>query len=481
MARGGRSSLRGVLLLLIVLLAAAEVQALILLLQSQEQARARWVADMRQRFPALRPQLEATLRRDGPAALLAETRRLLAPTVGAVLLDFQQQVIARDTDPAAAGALPAPPQLDRLRSWEVVDVGPTVGVSPLVVTYAAINRAGRVQYLGVVRAADGLARELAEHRTALLVHGLCLVLAVFVALTAALLGRTETVDLAAAGAMGAYEEAMARLRRHGDEASRLHAEELHHLRETVRDREAMARAGELTAGIVHEVRNGLGVIVGYARLLERAAEPGSQSEEMVRGLIDEARTLEGIIQRIVEFVRTEELRPSEIDLGRLLEHVVAREVRARAGAETDLALTGTLRLVADEDLLERAFENLVRNGRDAAGATGRVLVEAHAEGDDVVVRISDDGPGLPPQLVDGPKAFVTTKRGGLGLGLPIAVKVLALHEGRLALRPNRPKGLVAEVVLPRVARSGSLPLVATVAVPAVAEAVAVHSQDIGRE
>ena len=76
---------------------------------------------------------------------------------------------------------------------------------------------------------------------------------------------------------------------------------------------------------------------------------------------------------------------------------------------------------------------------------------------------------------------MTTKRGGLGLGLPIAVKVLALHEGRLALRPNRPKGLVAEVVLPRVARSGSLPLVATVAVPAVAEAVAVHSQDIGRE
>jgi C4-dicarboxylate-specific signal transduction histidine kinase len=107
-----------------------------------------------------------------------------------------------------------------------------------------------------------------------------------------------------------------------------------------------------------------------------------------------------------------------------------------------------------------------------------VLVEAHAEGDDVVVRISDDGPGLPPQLVDGPKAFVTTKRGGLGLGLPIAVKVLALHEGRLTLRPNRPRGVVAEVVLPCGACSGSLPLVAAVAVPAGGEEVVVHSQDV---
>ena len=478
MARRGRSGLRGVLLLLIILLAAAEVLTLVLLLQSQEQSRERWVADMRLRFPGIRPQLEATLDRDGPSALLAEARRLLAPTVGATLLDFQGHLLASDMDEATRAGLPALPRLDRLRSWEIVAVGPTTGTAPRVVAFAAINRAGRAHFLGVVRAADGLARDLSERHTALLVHGLCLVLAVFVALTAALLGRREEIDLGSAGAMGAYEEAMARLRQRGDEASRVHAEELRHLRETVRDREAMARAGELTAGIVHEVRNGLSAIVGFARLIEGRVEVGSESAEMVRGLIEEARTLEGVIRRIVEFVRNEELRPSDVDLKRLLERVVARETRARPGAQTSVEIVDGLSLVADEDLIERAFENLVRNARDAAGASGTVVVEGHSQGEEVVVRIRDDGPGMPPELAEGPKPFVTTKRGGLGLGLAIALKILTLHEGRLALRPNRPRGLVAEVVLPHTALAGSLPLVADETASAVAEVEAGHSQDV---
>jgi signal transduction histidine kinase len=63
-------------------------------------------------------------------------------------------------------------------------------------------------------------------------------------------------------------------------------------------------------------------------------------------------------------------------------------------------------------------------------------------------------------LADGPRPFATTKRGGLGLGLAMALKIIALHEGCLTLRPNRPTGLVAEVVLPRTACNQSLPLVA---------------------
>jgi len=465
-----------VLLLLIILLAAAEVQALVLLLQAQEQARERWVADMRQRFPGIRPQLEAALERGGPPVLLAQARQLLAPTVGAMLLDFQGHLLATDMDDATRAGLPVPPRLDRQRPWQIVAVGPTVGVAPRVVAYAAINRAGRAHFLGVVRAADGLARDLSERRTALLVHGLCLVLAVFVALTAALVGRREEVELGSAGAMGAYEEAMARLRERGDEASRVHAEELRHLRETVRDREAMARAGELTAGIVHEVRNGLSAIVGFARLIEGRIEAGSESAELVRGLIEEARTLEGVIRRIVEFVRNEEFRPSDVNLKRLLERVVAREARARPGAETSVEIADGLSLIADEDLIERAFENLVRNARDAAGADGTVVVEARSQGDEVVVRIRDDGPGMPPELAEGPKPFVTTKRGGLGLGLAIALKILTLHEGRLSLRPNRPRGLVAEVVLPHTALAGSLPLVAAQAARVAGEGKAERTQ-----
>jgi C4-dicarboxylate-specific signal transduction histidine kinase len=68
-----------------------------------------------------------------------------------------------------------------------------------------------------------------------------------------------------------------------------------------------------------------------------------------------------------------------------------------------------------------------------------------------VVRISDDGPGLPAEIRAGMRPFLTTKPGGLGLGLAIALKIVGLHGGSLALSDNRPRGVVATVSLPSAA------------------------------
>ena len=85
----------------------------------------------------------------------------------------------------------------------------------------------------------------------------------------------------------AYEEAMERLRDHGEEQTERHAAERRQLEDVLRDKEALARAGELTSGIVHEVRNGLGTIVGYARLVENGlAGGGGQRAQHPRGMRD---------------------------------------------------------------------------------------------------------------------------------------------------------------------------------------------------
>jgi signal transduction histidine kinase len=249
-------------------------------------------------------------------------------------------------------------------------------------------------------------------------------------------------------ALDAYETAVERLRARDHAVTQAHQEELRHLRETIKDKEAMARAGELTSGIVHEVRNGLGTLAGYVRLLEQTPGASAETGEIVRSIREECQALESVIRRIVEFVRTEKLRPSGIDLRRFLERVVARERHSRAGAEVRVEVPEDLCVVGDEDLLERAFENLVRNARDAAGGQGHVAVEARAEEDGVCVRIEDDGPGLPPQLQGGLRPFGTTKPGGLGLGLPTALKIITLHGGGLDLLPRKPRGLTAQVRLP---------------------------------
>jgi len=107
---------------------------------------------------------------------------------------------------------------------------------------------------------------------------------------------------------------------------------------------------------------------------------------------------------------------------------------------------------ADEDLLERAFENLVRNARDAAGPSGQVWIEVERGRDSVLVTIADNGPGMPPDVRSSLRPFFTTKSGGLGLGLPLAYKIVRQHGGDLLLAERSPHGLAVRVRLP-VARS----------------------------
>jgi signal transduction histidine kinase len=111
-------------------------------------------------------------------------------------------------------------------------------------------------------------------------------------------------------------------------------------------------------------------------------------------------------------------------------------------------LEAELSLLGDEELLERAFENLVRNAREAAGAGGHVWVAGRTDREEVVITVSDDGPGLSEQKRQELRPFFTTKPGGLGLGLPIVHKVIGLHGGAILMSDRSPRGLVVTVRLP---------------------------------
>ena len=256
------------------------------------------------------------------------------------------------------------------------------------------------------------------------------------------------------GPLHAYEQAMERLRDRGEEMSARHEAERRRMEEAIREKEALARAGELTAGIAHEVRNGLGTILGYARMLERAglAEDPAAAARSIR---EECETLETVVRRFTDFVKLERLQLAPIDLARLLARVVAREQRADESVRTQLfGLDDPLVVTADEELLERAFENVVRNAVEAAGRGGG-LVEVSARGGDGLVEIlvEDDGPGLAADHPGDVRPFYTTRPGGLGLGLPLARKIVLLHGGVAPARePGERRRRGSPWAFPRAAR-----------------------------
>ena len=128
--------------------------------------------------------------------------------------------------------------------------------------------------------------------------GLLLVLATMALLAPA---RTEAAAASPPVGLGAYEEAMGRLRARDEELARQHQLERRRMEGELRDNAPFVRAGELTVGIVHEIRNGLGTILGYARLVQSAGGPGA---EHAGGIVEECETLETVVRRFMEFVKT---------------------------------------------------------------------------------------------------------------------------------------------------------------------------------
>lgn len=274
------------------------------------------------------------------------------------------------------------------------------------------------------------ASRVASDRMQVAQHALIL-LAALAGLLLAVLSRPPASDEAGPAALRAYEEAMVRLRARGDERLASFDREKDALIATLRDREAMARAGELTAGIVHEVRNSLGAIATQARLIEKLED--ARARPAASAILDEARMLQSVMTAFLDFVRTERVQDEAFDLRRLLDRVTARESSAHG---VSIRIEGNAdRVRGDEELLERAIENVIRNACQASDSEGAVAVTFGVDASGAFVMVDDAGPGIAePRKALRP--FESGRPGGLGLGLPFVVKILALHQGTLDLGPG---------------------------------------------
>jgi len=448
MADLSRPSLRVGVGLAILVLGLVEVLTLVQTVRAQARARARVLGAATESLSASRADVAAVLRQGGRQAWLLAVDEALRSTrtAEAELFDESGQRLVAHPATAPVQHWPGTADAARLRAGEVVTVGPLAGDSARILSYARFASGGTPVILRLATAVPDLVEEMRDHRELLLVHAVAL-LVVLVAGGLALLPSRPGPAAAPQRALDAYEAAMGRLRDEGQAQSRRHDAERRRLEELFKDREAMARAGELTAGIVHEMRNGLGTIVGNARLVEQAAALPA-AREAGAGIRAECETLEGVIRRFVEFMKQETLDVESFDLGRMLSRVAARESRAAPAREVSLPRGEVGKLTGDEALLERAFENLVRNALEAAGERGHVWIEVARDAAAAVVTVSDDGPGLTPVAREKLRPFFTTKPGGLGLGLPLALKIVRLHDGDVVFANRSPRGLRVEVRLP---------------------------------
>ncbi len=218
--------------------------------------------------------------------------------------------------------------------------------------------------------------------------------------------------------------------------------------------ESLAQLGEMAAGVAHELRNSLATLSGYLTLIERRPD-----EESIADFLQEIRHETGHLERVLDdflaFARPGTARPRELGLFALLSRAAADPALegmavAVAAASPEAAAA---RLYGDPQLLERAVRNLLRNAVQAEREAGRagpveVRIERSAEG--VEVAIEDRGRGLPAPVRERLfQPFATGRAGGVGLGLPLAHRIVALHGGRVRVEDRPGGGTRALIAFPR--------------------------------
>jgi signal transduction histidine kinase len=207
----------------------------------------------------------------------------------------------------------------------------------------------------------------------------------------------------------------------------------------------MAAIGRLTSGVGHEVKNPINAIVVHLELLK--TKLGDASAPAVRHLevIDaEIHRLDRVVQTLVDFSRPVELRLSEQDLRPVIDDVLA--LAAEELSTHNVTLVSRLPskpLVAkiDADLLKQAVLNVIQNGAQAMEQGGRLEVVLEEEGKTAVLRVSDEGPGIPEEIRE--KIFdlyFTTKSGGSGIGLAMTYRILQFHHGSVEVESDVGRG-----------------------------------------
>jgi signal transduction histidine kinase len=225
------------------------------------------------------------------------------------------------------------------------------------------------------------------------------------------------------------------------------------LEEQLRLKEALARLGELTAGIAHEFRNGLATIHGYSRLLTPDALP-AQYRPYIEGIRQETHALGQIVTNFLNFARPETVALAPVGLEPLARRA-AEELRHELPAGTSVQVRGQFgEILGDEVLLRQVFANLVRNAAEACeGARVTPAIEIEGAVDEnrrtCRVSVSDNGPGIPDAARERVfQPFFTTRSRGTGLGLSIVQKIVVIHNGRVAAATSPLGGARIEMTFP---------------------------------
>jgi two-component system sensor histidine kinase PilS (NtrC family) len=229
--------------------------------------------------------------------------------------------------------------------------------------------------------------------------------------------------------------------------------ELRQMQEQVRRMDRLAVAGELTAGIAHEIRNPLASLSGSIQMLRDEVDFGPVQQRLMDITLREAERLNALVNEFLLFARPENTVDQSVEVSKVISdtlEMLKNSPELSRVIRIDNDLTEDLWVNVDSQRLQQVIWNLVLNAVQEMRNSGCLSISTRARAEDGVryaheklaeIMISDTGPGIPQEnhgKVFDP--FFTTKESGTGLGLTIVHRIVENYGGKIFLRSESGRG-----------------------------------------
>ncbi|MFZ3577723.1 ATP-binding protein [Virgibacillus sp. DJP39] len=212
--------------------------------------------------------------------------------------------------------------------------------------------------------------------------------------------------------------------------------------------EKMSVAGQLAAGIAHEIRNPLTSLKGFMQLLQAGV---NGKEEYYKIMIDEIEKMETITSELLFISKPLTNNRNQEVVEVMIHEIVALLLPLARLKNVDIKWTRQSKhsIYCDRSQIKQVIINIVKNAIEAMDEKGTIEIIITENKLELEVAIIDDGPGIPEEIIHKlGEPFFTTKKSGTGLGLMISNQILQKHDGRLEIEQNMDKGSTFKIILP---------------------------------
>lgn len=211
---------------------------------------------------------------------------------------------------------------------------------------------------------------------------------------------------------------------------------------------------ELAVQAVHEIKNPLSSIKGFAQLLQNSLDDQDNRKEYINIMVKEIERLNKLIKEIFSLTRTRGIKESYEDIHKIIEEIIPlcnmyskmgkKKIKIVKNFCSDFSL-----IAIDKEQMKQVFLNLLNNAIEAIGNKGEIVITTEkAKGCGLII-IEDTGCGIDEKdILKVFTPFYTTKEDGTGLGLCIVKRIIENHNGSIHVESTKGKGSVFTIRLP---------------------------------